>query len=69
MARKLRSREIDYDQCRTYHIVTRCVRSLNLLGKDDGQRKERLLQHLAILSDATAVNVAGFALMDNSTLR
>lgn len=61
MARKLRANEIDYHVTRVYHVVFRCVRSLHLLGGNDEQRKQRLLEYVALLAATLAVELAGFA--------
>lgn len=65
MARKARSNEIDLTRCRVYHVVSRCVRALHLLGSDDEARKELCMRCLEMLAQATAVEVAGFSLMNN----
>ena len=65
MARKRRADEIDLNECRVYHVVSRCVRSLRLLSTDGDGRKELCLQVLQSLTEVTAVQVAAFSLMDN----
>lgn len=67
MARKLRRNEIDLTQTRVYHVVSRCVRAIHLLGgkEQDDSRKELCMQCLQLLTEATAVEVAGFSLMNN----
>jgi len=68
MARKLRRNEIDLTPTCVYHVVSRCVRQLRLLaGKEDGQEEAKTLclGMLASLVEATAVELAGFAVMDN----
>jgi hypothetical protein len=65
MLRKLRSNEIDLSETRVYHVVSRCVRAIHMLRADDDSRKELCMQYLELLSENTAVEVAGFSLMDN----
>ena len=67
MPRKRRCNEIDLSQTRVYHVVSRCVRAIHLLGgKDkDDSRKELCMQYLELLSENAAVEVAGFSLMNN----
>ena len=64
MARKLRRNEIDLTQARVYHVVSRCVRAIDLLRAEDESRKELCMQYLQLLAENTAVEVAGFSLMD-----
>jgi hypothetical protein len=65
MARPLRSQQIDYSAYRLYHVMTRCVRSLGLLAINDDERKDLIMRYLELLSEATAISVAGFSVMDN----
>lgn len=65
MARELRRNQIDYHTTPFYHVVSRCVRSLRLLGSTDDARKQRLLEYVALLAESSAIQVAGFAIMDN----
>lgn len=64
MPRKLRRNEIDLTQTRVYHVVSRCVRAIDLLRAEDESRKELCMQYLELLAENTAVEVAGFSLMD-----
>jgi len=67
MARKLRRNEIDLTETCVYHVVSRCVRAIHLLGGEDqdNSRKELCMLYLQLLAENTAVEVAGFSLMDN----
>ena len=68
MARINRRNLICLDECRIYHVTSRCTRRLHLFGGSDQERSERkrvLLQELERVTTHTAVGVAGFALMDN----
>ncbi len=68
MPRMPRKNQICLDECSCYHVITRCTRQLHLLGGSDADRAERkglILRHLKRVATASAVGVAGFAIMDN----
>ncbi len=68
MPRQPRHANCDLHQHTAFHIVSRCARQLHLFGGSDRRRQRRkalFLAELERLATFTAVDVAGFAVMDN----
>ena len=56
---------VDVERTPYYHCVSRCVRKAFLCGEGNEHRKDWLENRLRELVGVFAVEVAGYALMDN----
>lgn len=71
MGRKPRSEQFDLNRSGTFHLYSRCVRAIFLIGKTgaDGstaaERKQWVEQRQEELFAAYAMDLVGFAVMDN----
>jgi REP element-mobilizing transposase RayT len=60
-----RSKLVDVDVTRWYHVISKTVRGAFMLAEDDDNRKQWIEDRLQFLSSVFAIEVAGFAVMDN----
>ena len=60
-----RSQLVDVSVTRYYHCISRCVRRAFLCGEGYEHRKQWIEDRLEALSQAFAVSVCGFSVMDN----
>ena len=70
MGRPARKLQIDLDRVGCYHLYSRCVRSLFLIGSGndeprDRQRKEWLETRQDLLASVYAIDILGYVVMDN----
>lgn len=60
-----RSELVDVDVTPYYHCISRCVRQAHLCGQGYQHRKDWIERRLEELSGLFAVQVCGYAVMDN----
>jgi hypothetical protein len=60
-----RSQLVDHSSSGIYHCISRCVRRAFLCGGENSDRKQAILDRLRHLATAFAIDVGGYAVMDN----
>ncbi len=60
-----RSQLVDVELTRWYHVISKTVRGAFLLGEGDHTRKQWIEDRLKLLASVFAVEVGGFAILDN----
>jgi REP element-mobilizing transposase RayT len=60
-----RSKLVDMNVTPWYHVISRTVRGASLLGRGPEDRKQWIEDRLEELSRVFAVEIAGFAVLDN----
>lgn len=56
---------VDRSVCGFYHCISRCVRGAFLCGQECSHRKAWIRNRLVHLADAFAIDVGGYAILDN----
>lgn len=60
-----RKQLVDESATLWYHCISRCVRRSMLMGEGFEHRKDWIKERLQLLVETTAVQCAGFSIMDN----
>ncbi|MBT8485260.1 MAG: hypothetical protein HKO59_16545 [Phycisphaerales bacterium] len=60
-----RKQLVDPTTSGVYHCISRCVRRAYLCGENWSHRKDAIKQRLMVLTDAFAIDVGGYAILDN----